>query len=155
VTVPSGTAGTGLLHLLPELGYNLGEHASLSLQIRHQIITAEGDKGGRDGRPAPGAFAALLRYVYAFRDSTATVRPFVSGVLGGGEGFRLVLAPNKVEGQPGTDTVRGGPVVFGPGGGLRIRLGSSVAWLVEARSLIGVPDAAAVFDADTGIQVSF
>lgn len=153
LSVESGFAGTSP-QLLGEVGFRLNDRNSLSLQARYQVISSEGTNEGRTGRSARGAISGLIRWTYLLRDG-GYIRPFVSGAIGGGEGFRLVINPNKVAGQGGTDTVRGGPVVIGPGAGLSFRLGSRTSVLMEARTLIGAPDLAAVIEGNMGVQVAF
>ena len=84
--------------------------------------------------------------------------------MGGGEGFRLIAypaqsLPTPPNGDPQyanfKDTVRGGPVLAGVGGGYLYEISKGVSWMAEINLLAGFPHFAAVADFNTGFQVNF
>jgi hypothetical protein len=79
----------------------------------------------------------------------------VSGAVGGGDGFRLTVAHNKDAGVPRNDSVRGGPLVIGPGIGPIFHITKHVALTAEVRALAGLPDPALLLDGWAGVQVGF
>lgn len=152
--VDAGTASAGLGHVLPEVGYRLNERWAFSLQTRHQLLPNEGTTGGRTGRPAQAANAALLRALYS-RPLSARFQLQGSASLGAGEGFRMVLDPLPARGRSGTDTVRGGPVLAGAGVGGLFALSPSFGLVGELRTLFGFPDTAAIAELNLGVRYDF
>jgi hypothetical protein len=151
--VAAGTLGGGLVQLLPEIGYQWTERLALSLQLRVQFVPTEGSGDPTPGKPAERAIAALVRATYAVGDGN--VRGFGSLAVGGGDGFRLKVAPNRQTGLVRSDTVRGGPFLAGAGGGVIYHFNPHVAWPTELRALAGVPDIALSVELTSGIEVSF
>lgn len=151
--VGAGPLSGGLLHLLPELGYQWDDHLAFSVQVRLQYIPTEGSGDATPGAPATKALAVLLRGVYAVGEGNW--RGFLSGVAGGGDGFRLKVPPQPAANLPRSDTVRGGPVVVGAGAGFAYHFNRHVAWPTEARLLLGVPSIAAVVEISTGVELGF
>lgn len=157
IKVEPGLAISGLMHLNPEIGYQLSERFAVSLLARYQIIPERGSGDPHPGHPA-GAALAVLAKIAAFRSFDNT-QVWASAAAGGGDGFRLVI-PASPSSDPMTDlrrndTVRGGPLVFGPGLGVLHHLGRHLALNLEARTLVGVPDIAFLVDFIGGMQVSF
>ena len=74
------------------------------------------------------------------------------GVVGGGSGFRFRIDPQQSAALPASDTVRGGPVVFGPVGGIVLPLAERLSVVGELRVLVGAPDLAAMADFNVGLQ---
>jgi hypothetical protein len=156
---PGFSPGT-LLQLTPELGYQLDARYAFSLQLRYQYIpeTGSGDTSG--GHPQHSAWALLARGYRYYGDRNAQL--FTSATFGGGQGFRLVIPPSPPA-RDGTqmasinrnDTIRGGPIVLGPGAGVVYHFTSHFAFLAEARLLVGVPDFATIVEVSTGAQVGF
>lgn len=156
--VGAGQSLAGLAHLMPEIGYQISDSFAVVLQGRHQYIPNEGSGDGRVGAPASAAHAVLLRGLYLFGDGN--FQAFLSGAVGGGEGFRLVIPPRPTPNDPSTsllrsDTVRGGPVVVGPGAGIIYHFSKMLALNVEVKGLAGLPDFALVADVGGGLQVAF
>jgi hypothetical protein len=152
--VSSGYSRAGLLHLGPEVGYQLSEKVSFSLQGRHQFIPEEGFGDTRSGSPARSAHAVLARGTYFVGDGN--LQAFGTATVGGGEGFRLVVSPQPAEGVYRHDTIRGGPIILGPGAGLVYHFGGGrLAWALELRALAGLPEFAAVAELSTGAAFAF
>jgi hypothetical protein len=156
--VDKGLASVGLLYFSPEAGYMITDGLSVSLQGRFQYIPEQGTAQPGTGSPAHGANSILAKLAYAFGHKNLQVQVSVSG--GGGEGFRLQVPPKGTT-LPRNDTVRVGPIVFGPGVGLLYNFIPRFAWALEARSLIGqqagttTPSWGYTVDISTGPQVSF
>ena len=142
-----GVAWAKAAQITPEVGYFLTPSLSLSLQGRIQYIP----KAGNPTAPAAVAFLGRLLYF----TSGKTVRFYGSGILGGGQGFRLyVEGLKRTNGRsPVNDTVLGGPVVVGIGGGMAIGLSDSWSWILEINGLAGVPDFSMVADINTGVRL--
>jgi hypothetical protein len=143
----AGYAFASLGHATPEVGYFLSPNLSLSLQGRFQYIPQTA------GNPtAPAAIAFLVRLLYF--SNGETVRFYAGPILGGGQGFRLFVSGLKTEnGNKRGDTVLGGPVVAGAGGGISVGLSDDWSWIVEVNGLAGFPTFSMVMDVNTGIRV--
>jgi hypothetical protein len=145
-----GVAWAKAAQITPEVGYFLTPSLSLSLQGRIQYIP---QAAGNATAPAAVAFLGRLLYF----TSGKTVRFYGSGILGGGQGFRLYVeglkrTPNSTP-NPVNDTVLGGPVVFGVGGGMAVGLSDSWSWILEINGLGGVPAFSMVADINTGVRL--
>jgi hypothetical protein len=151
---PGGLTFAGLAHALPELSYRWSPRWTFGLQTRHQLIVKEGTTGGLPGSPASGANAVLLRALYKVA-AWKKLDLFGSGSLGGGEGFRMVFGPSDADARTGTDTARGGPVLFGPGGGVAYAIAPPWTFVFELRALVGAPDFAVLGEIDTGLRYGF
>jgi tetratricopeptide (TPR) repeat protein len=145
-----GAAPAKLFHLTPEVGYFLSSNWSLSLQGRLQMMQQWSKK------TAKGAVAFLARLLYF--TGGETFRFYGGAVLGGGEGFRLVVADVPTKDYPSaskvTTTVKGGPVIAGATVGMAINLSESWSWILESNALIGFPKVSMVADFNTGIRFS-
>jgi tetratricopeptide (TPR) repeat protein len=151
--VAAGFSPAGLGQVTPEIGWQWHPDWAVSLQSRHQLIPEAGSGDDRQGAPAHGANAVLLRVYRYF--GRARGQPFVSGAAGGGDGFRLVVPPHPTMRVYRNDTVRGGPFVIGPGVGYLYNFNAHFAWAAEARALVGLPDQAALMELSTGAQLAF
>jgi hypothetical protein len=126
---------------------------AFSLQLRFQFLPTEGSGDPTPGKPAVKAMAALARATYAVGEGN--VRGFGSLAVGGGDGFRLKVAPNRQTGLVRSDTIRGGPLLGGAGGGVIYHVNPHVAWPTELRALAGFPDVAVSVELTTGLEVAF
>ena len=142
----AGRAPAPLGQVSPEVGYFLTPKLSLSVQGRLQYLPQT------SSRTADGAVAFLARLLYFTHGEK--VRFYVGPVLGGGNGFRLqVTGLHTKNGRTVSDTVRGGPFIFGAGGGMAVGLSESWSWILEANLLAGASDFSMVVDLNTGLRV--
>ena len=143
----AGRAPAPLGQVTPEVGYFLTPSLSLSLQGRLQYLPRT------SSRTANGAIAFLARLLYFTNGET--VRFYGGAVLGGGNGFRLQVSglhTDITDDHTVSDTVRGGPVVFGVGGGMSVSLSDSWSWILETNILAGAPNFSMVVDLNTGVR---
>jgi hypothetical protein len=151
--VETGFSPGTLLQVTPEIGLQLDQRYAFSVQSRHQFIPESGSGDLKAGHPKHSAWAVFAR-AYRFIGS-GNAQIFLTGTVGGGQGFRLVVPPHPLMGVTRNDTVRGGPIVLGPGLGFLYHITSHFAWVAEGRLLAGVPDLAALGELSTGGQVAF
>lgn len=142
---------SGLPLWLPEVGWQVTDTLALSAQLRWQSIDPSGAGDGRAGSPAKQSWAVLARGQYQFGEGR--LQPFVSGNLGFGDGFRIVVPARGSLLRD--DTVRGGPFLVGPGAGLLFHINPHVALAGEVRGLAGLPNFAVVADLTGGMQIAF
>ena len=155
----SGVAMSQLLHITPELGFFATDSLLLSLQGRLQMVsgasTVKGSLvqknpdacGGGTCHPASFAVAVLAKATW-FLGDPRTVMPFFSLAAGGGQ-IRQVVGVGKLSGCPSggcKDTVVGGPVLLGVGGGVSIELSGSFSAVVGANAVMGLPKIMANLD---------
>jgi hypothetical protein len=151
--IENGVSPAGLLQITPELGRQLGARYAVSVQLRLQLIPESGAGDNRPGAPAHTAFAVFLRGHRFF--GVGNFQAFLTGTVGAGDGFRLVV-PSQPDADIGrSDTIRGGPVALGPGAGLTYHFTRHFAWAVEARGLVGLPDFATLGELSTGAALAF
>ena len=167
----SGGAWAGLGHITPEIGYQLGPNYAIALEGRNQYIP---QTSHFSPYAATGANAVLAKFIVYTKQSRG--RFFAAVEAGGGEGFRLIAHPAQgcavgrqdacsalMGGVIATDpqypnfkdTVRGGPVLAGAGGGFLYEISKGVSWMAEINLLAGFPHFAAVGDLNTGFQINF
>jgi hypothetical protein len=151
-TIQAGPLPSGFMHLLPEIGYQVSEHFAVSGQARIQLISQTGSGDKKLGNPATGAFVAMLRAQYLAGDGNAQFT--LSAFAGAGEGFRLTVAPQGKD-MLRNDSVRGGPLVVGPGLGFIYHLQTYMAFVIDTKGLVGYPTFALVGDLSAGLQFSF
>ena len=155
----SGGAWAQLGHIAPEIGYQIGPNLAISLEGRSQYIP---QTKHFSSYAATGAHLVLAKLLLYTKQSQG--RFFGSIAAGGGEGFRLVAHPAEgLKPFPGgdtmypdfKDTVLGGPVAAGAGGGYLYEISKGVSWMAEVNLLVGFPKFAAVADFNTGFQINF
>ncbi len=140
-------------HFGPEIGYQWRDRIALSLQTRHQVIPRQITDPTQIDSSQQWAHTLLGRATYLFRDIHPRFQLYTGGVIGLGEGFRF-----RVEAAPSrtlstSDTVRGGPAVVGPIGGIIFPLFEGLSVVGEVRGMLGLPDPAAMADISFGLQV--
>ncbi|HXJ20323.1 MAG TPA: tetratricopeptide repeat protein [Polyangia bacterium] len=149
-----GLAWAGLGHLAPEVGYAFNPDIAISLEGRLQYIPQSGEFANY---AAKGAISVLAKL--SFYTKQSQLRFFGSVLAGGGEGFRFIVYP--ADGQPAVDnfdyskfkdTILGGPVVAGLGGGIYYELSKPVSVVGEIHGLVGFPTVSAVMDFQAAIQ---
>jgi hypothetical protein len=154
--VEAGAASAGLLFLAPEIGYQITDWLGISIQGRHQFIPEQKSDflDSHEGNPARGAQSVLGKVSY-FAGS-GNVQLMLSGIIGGGEGFRMVIPPKPTTDPmttlPRSDTVRGGPGIGGAAAALLYHFGPHAAVALEVKGLLGFPDAGRVADFGLGMQ---
>jgi len=120
-----------LLHLFPEIGYNMSPQASISLAFRLGFTIGANIQGHSTGAPA-----ALLRYRRALSPSGNGL--IVNAAIGGGiirHTVKLKNAPADMD----TDTTATGPLFIGGGAAYAKQLGGSLKFIIEANVLAGLP----------------
>ncbi|MDX2020639.1 MAG: hypothetical protein SF187_10380 [Deltaproteobacteria bacterium] len=152
--VSAGFHGAGTVHFVPEFGVQLAPHFAMALQLRSQVIVHSGSKGNKPGAPAAGANAGLLRLIW-FLPVGEFSNFQISALAGAGEGFRLVVAPNEVNGRTSSDTVRGGPILAGLGLHTDIAFTRTWALRLGLEVLQGFGNSATVIDFAGGLVAWF
>ncbi|HJX66475.1 MAG TPA: tetratricopeptide repeat protein [Polyangia bacterium] len=162
----SGFAGALAFQISPEIGYFVSDSLLLSLQGRFQIVTGgtqihgsavtnstNACKGGIC-HPAAYALAGLAKLTW-FIGEPKRVTPFLSLAAGAGQIRHVVNIGNKnLSGCPSSgcqDTVVGGPVLFGPGGGITVELTDSFLIVASTNALVGAPHFMFNFDLNVGL----
>ena len=148
-----GLAWAGLGQVAPEVGYAFNPDIAVSLEGRLQYIGQPSQYAKFGARGAISVLAKLLFYT-----KQNQLRFFGSVIAGGGEGFRLIGYPD--DGQPNKytdfkDTILGGPVVAGLGGGVYYELAKSISAVGEIHGLAGFPTFSIVLDVQAALQVNF
>jgi hypothetical protein len=158
----SGWASGGILHVLPEIGYQWTEHVAFALQVRYQFVQTKVVGGGSQNQPHSSAIAGLGR-IYLMTGSLfgkdSNLELFATGSLGGGTAFRLYVAPSPSS-IPSTNfansgTVYGGPLAAGGGVGLLYHLTTYLAIAAEFRTLAGFPKQAVMMEGGVSAQLKF
>jgi hypothetical protein len=154
--VESGLAAAGLLYLAPEVGYQFTDDFGVSIQGRHQFIPEQKSDAldSHEGAPATGAHSILAKASYYA--GSGNLQLMLSGIFGGGEGFRLVIPPRPTSDPsttlPRNDTVRGGPLVGGASATILYHFSPHAALALELKGLVGFPDSGRVADFGLGMQ---
>ena len=156
---PGKRVSTGLsfggVHALPEIGIQYDERLAFSIQGRHQYIPpTEGPDTMMLGKPPSMAHAVLARVYYAL-GAGERAQFNTTLTVGGGSGFRLKVPPVPQAGLPSSDTISGGPLVFGPGLSLFLGLSESLVLASELRVLVGFDNLAGVAEGSLGLQYAF
>lgn len=154
----TGWATGGILHLLPEIGYQWTDHIAFSLQGRLQFVYTQTGAGSLTEGPKTFAWAVLGR-AYLFSDRlfgpASNLQIFGTGNLGYGTAFRLYVAPDASRGFINSDTVSGGPLAVGVGGGVAYHFTNTLALAAELRVLAGVWNFATVLEGGASLQWAF
>jgi hypothetical protein len=153
--IGSGVLPGGMVHFSPEVGYQLMPNLSVSLQARLQYVPEEGYGDPVGGTPANRAFSMMFRGRYTIDVLEDKLQALVTASAGGGDGFRLLVPADRTVELVRSDTVRGGPLLFGAGGGVVYNLNRRISFPAEIRTLIGFPSTAVVFDFGAGAAYTF
>jgi hypothetical protein len=151
--ITAGSLPGGLGAVLPEVGYQIMDRLSVSAQLRIEYVPTTGSGDPIGGSPANRATAVLLRGAYTFNDNK--LQPLATACIGGGDGFRLRVPNDRGIELVRSDTVRGGPLVAGVGGGIIYNFSQRLALPAEARMLIGFPSSAIVMEIGTSVAYTF
>ena len=143
-----GLAWAGLGHLAPEVGYQLNPDLAVSLEGRVQWI---GQPAKYSQFGARGAISVLAKLILFTKQ--AQLRFFGSALAGGGDGFRLIVYPDSSK-PDFKDTIRGGPVVAGVGGGVYYEISRPVSLVAEVNGLAGFPIFSIVADVNVALQIN-
>jgi hypothetical protein len=154
-----GLAWAGVAHLAPEFGYAITPDIAIALEGRLQWIP---QSSTYQHYAARGALSVLAKLMYFTEQSQ--IRFFGSVLAGGGEGVRFTVQPAAgatVQGPNGpmpasyqdfTDTIHGGPILAGVGGGMYYEASRSVSLVVEVNALTALPLFAAFGDLNLALQ---
>jgi hypothetical protein len=143
-----GLAWAGLGHLSPEIGYHITPDLAVSIQGRNQWIPQPAQFSKFTARGAQSVLARLLMFT-----RQQQVRFYGSLMAGGGEGFRFTLFPDQAR-TDFKDTVRGGPLLAGVGGGLYYEMSSPLSLVLEVNGLAGFPTVSFVADFNVALQIN-
>ena len=160
---PAGIAPASLFQIAPEFGYWWSSSLMVSLQLRYQHITGTTDVivGTRTYHTANYAFAAMGKATWKFGEDDHSLHPFFSLAVGGGQ-IRHVVTFSKLPKTCGpkmnetcVDTIAGGPILAGPGGGIFYDLTDNLSLVGEADSVIALPNFTFNIDINIGIAYGF
>ncbi len=161
-----GLAPATLVQIAPEFGYWLTSSLMLSLQLRYQIITGTIDpysSTGTDYKTAHYAFAAFAKASWKLGDDEGSLHPFFS-LMGGGGYIRheVTLHPTRaptgcgpMANQSCVDTIQGGPILVGPGGGIFYDLTDNLSLVGQANAVLGFWDFTFNLDINVGVAYGF
>jgi hypothetical protein len=163
-------APASLLHIVPEVGFFLSPNLMLSLQGRIQVVTSATevhDPSCPENQnpmtsigvcpPAKWALAFFGKATWLLGEPRR-LRPFLSASAGGGEIRHLVTLANLNDcGANGRtacrDTVLGGVILVGPGGGISYDINGKVSAVASVNALVGLPNATVNLDLNIGFAV--
>jgi hypothetical protein len=150
-----GLAWAGPGHFAPEVGYQITPDFAVSIEGRFQFIPVP---PAYSKYSAHGANSVLAKFLMFTKQEK--LRFFGSAMAGGGEGFRFTLNPTHDDPKYGTfigdfqDTIRGGPVLAGVGGGMYYEMSKPVSLVLEVNGLAGFPNFSVVADANLALQIN-
>ena len=144
----AGQGWAGLGQLAPEIGYQITPDVAVSLEGRLQWIPQPSRYANVTAHGAQSVLARLLLFT-----KQQEVRFFGSLMAGGGEGFRFVLYPDATH-PDFKDTVLGGPVLAGAGGGVNYEFSKPVSLVLELNALAGFPTFSVVADVNLALQLN-
>jgi hypothetical protein len=154
-TVTTGVSPAGLGHIVPELGLQIGERVSLSVQSRHQYLPPSGSGDAEaTGSPPRTAHAVMARLQYSLVD-LSSFEVLGSLALGGGSALRMKVDPDRDLGLVTSDTVVVGPLVGGLGLGLAYNFNDRVMALAEGRGLAAGWNMGVLVEINAGVQLAF
>ncbi|HMC95194.1 MAG TPA: tetratricopeptide repeat protein [Polyangia bacterium] len=145
-----GLAWAGLGHLAPEVGYQLSPDVALAVEGRLQWT---GQPAKYSQFAAQGAIGVLAKLVLFTKQSQ--LRFFGSALAGGGQ-FRMVVYPAAGQAMDSDfkDTVVGGFILAGLGGGLNYEATKAVSLVAEMNALAGLPTFSVVLDLNVALQIN-
>jgi hypothetical protein len=142
---PSAVELARLGQLAPEVGYWWSSTLLVSVQGRFQAVTGTNDvyANGRVYHTANYAAAGFLKATW-LPSGGASVRPFFSLAGGFGQIRHVVTFPSLTSCGPHqdeacVDTIAGGPVALGPGGGVMADLGAGFVAILQINTQLTFP----------------
>jgi hypothetical protein len=161
-TPVSGTFSGALLgHVAPEVGYWWKSDVMLSLQGRFQLVTGTTgySQDGRQHDPVPAALAVFAKATW-LTSTSGSLRPFLSGGLGGGQIRHVVTFGNLTDcgstgNQKCVDSVVAGPLLAQVGGGFFYMLSDTAALTLATNAQLAAPKFTLNFDLNGGIGFVF
>jgi len=152
--------GASLGHVAPEVGIWVGRGLVFSLQGRVQRILGTTDihAGGRTFHAANYAAALFGKATWIF--GRGRLQPTFSLAAGLGRIRHVVTFDGLNDcgashSKPCVDTVAGGPVLAGAGGGLLYQLTQRLLLVAQVQSQLGTPDFTLNFDLGLGVATKF
>jgi len=159
--VSGAFSGALLGHVAPEVGYWWKPDVMLSLQGRFQLVTGTTgySQDGRQHDPVPAALAVFAKATW-LTWTTGSLRPFLSGGLGGGQIRHVVTFGNLNDcgptgAQTCKDSVVAGPLLAEVGGGIFYKLGESVDLILSTNAQVAAPKFTLNFDVNAGVGFVF
>jgi hypothetical protein len=157
--VSGSFASTSLGHISPEVGYWVAPDLLISAQGRIQLVTGPTelvDASGRIYPPADVALALFLKASLFF--GSESLRPFISGGLGGGQIRHVVTFGayhdcGATRTQTCVDSVVAGPALAQVGAGFLYKLTSTFG--IEASSNVQLAEPKFTFNVDLNAGVAF
>ena len=161
-TPVSGTFSGALLgHIAPEVGYWWKSDVMLSLQGRFQLVTGTTgySQDGRQHDPVPAALAVFAKATW-LTSTSGSLRPFLSGGLGGGQIRHVVTFGNLNDcgsngAQTCKDSVVAGPLLAEVGGGIFYKLSDSVDLVLSSNAQVAAPKFTLNVDFNAGVGFVF
>src|SRR4051794_9640416 len=161
-TPVSGTFSGALLgHIAPEIGYWWKPDVMLSLQGRFQLVTGTTgySQDGRQHNPVPAALAIFAKATW-LTSISGSLRPFLSGGLGGGQIRHVVTFGNLNDcgsngAQTCKDSVVAGPLLAEVGGGIFYKLSDSVDLVLSSNAQVAAPKFTLNVDFNAGVGFVF
>ncbi len=154
-SVTAGVSPMGLGQLLPEIGWQVGERLSLSLQTRHQYIPPSGSGDAEAlGSPPRSAHAVMARVQMALID-LGDLQLMTSATLGAGSAVRMKVEAARQLGLVTSDTVVTGPLLAGLGAGLAFNFSDHFLALAEGRVLAAGWKVGLMGEINAGVQIGF
>jgi hypothetical protein len=158
----SGTASGALLgHVAPEVGYWWKPDVMLSLQGRFQLVTGTTElvKDGKSYGTVPAALAVFAKATW-LTSTSGSLRPFLSGGVGGGQIRHVVTFGNLDDcgpsgGQTCKDSVAAGPLLAEVGGGIFYRLTDGVELVLSSNAQVAAPKFTLNLDVNGGVGFVF
>jgi hypothetical protein len=163
---PPGIAPAALFQIAPEVGYWLTDSLMLSVQLRYQFITGTVpvyDLMGNEHKTANYAFAAFAKATWKLGSDEGNWHPFFS-LAGGGGYIRHVVTLHPTSAPQGcgqnqmqacVDTIQGGPILVGPGGGMFYDLTDNLQLVGQANAVLGFWNFTFNLDINVGVAYGF
>jgi hypothetical protein len=151
-------------HVAPEVGYWYRRDLLLSVQGRFQLVTGTNENtldGSDKHTPVPAALALFAKATW-LASTTGSLRPFLSGGLGGGQIRHVVTfsdlnycGPRNDQTQECVDTVVAGPMLAQVGGGIFYKLSDSLALVLSSNAQVAAPKFTMNLDFNAGVGFAF